>query len=907
MTRKYRLLQTAALSLFVLAMPQAASAEAAAPASQASFGGDDEIIVTAQRREEQINDVPVAITALSGADLKSRQVSDGSDLERTVPNMSFTRASFASTNYSIRGVGYQVVSTTADAGVGVDENNVPLAVNRLADAEFFDVQRIEVLRGPQGTLYGRNATGGVIDVITNKPVDTLEANVSAGYGNYNSRRLQGMVNVPLGSMFNLRVAGSALKRDGFQHNSDTGNDIDARDLYSTRVTLGFSPSSNFHAFAMWEHFNEDDSRFGGQKFLCSKDTGPASVGGVAVTSLAARNFLSRGCLKDSIHSPSAQSGTVNTMATLAGSLSYLYGLVSGDVNANTQSSDQRTLSQAIDPTYKARNDLFQLNMQWDVTPQLQLTSLTSYSKDSLDTRAEFQSASIPFNNTVVTPGGVFTDPQTGTSNLLNLDTDYDIYRTRQWSQEVRLQSSFSGPVNFNLGAFYLHLNRFNNIFILSNGETAVTAIRNLLGGNSYIDPNPVPNSQGHNYFNAYNPYTLNSRALFGELYWQASDTVRVTGGLRYTSDHKDYTNYPIMILTDGKGFPDNLVEQRASFGEMTGRANIDWRPQLSFTDKTLVYASYSRGYKAGGFNPPNVVDVPSIYAPEFVNSIEIGTKNTLFNDSVTLNLTAFHYDYKGYQISQVQGLNEATANVDSKIYGVEVETTWAPTRHLRLNAQAGYLHSSLGAGSSVDTYDRTRGQASLTYLKSLAAGCVAATTDVAKLVTLINAGKVSATALTGACPTDAAPSGAYASNDPKKNPLAALGIVMPTNTGVPVDLKGNSLPNAPRFTATVGAQYALDLGGDWQAVARGDLYHQSSFYTDIYNNEDNRLKGWDTVNLSVSFNLRDTDLQIQLYVKNAFDKTVVTGIGVDSESIGISRSVVLLDPRLFGVVVSKRF
>ncbi|QYE34571.1 TonB-dependent receptor [Polymorphobacter sp. PAMC 29334] len=850
MTMKSTVLQTAALSFFALTVPQGASAQDVA-AAQAEAGGDGEIVVTAQRRSELINNVPLAITALSGSDLKTRQVSDGSDLERAVPNMSFTRAAFGSTNYSIRGVGYQVVSTTADTGVGVDENNAPLAVNRLADAEFFDVQRIEVLRGPQGTLYGRNATGGVIDVITNKPVDKFEASLSGGYGNYDSRKLQGMINVPLGPVFSLRVAGSALKRDGFQQNSVTGNDIDARNLYSTRATLAFTPSSNFHAFAMWEHFNEDDSRFGGQKFLCSKDVGPSSVGGVTVNTLAARNFLSRGCLKDSIHSQSSQTGNVNSVATLGGSLSYLYGLVSGDVNGGSQSGDQRTLSQNIDPTYKARNDLFQLNLQWDVTPNLQLTSLTAYSNDRLDTRAEFQSATIPFNNTVVTPGGVFTDPQTGTSRFLNLDTDYDVYRTKQWSQEIRLQSSFSGPVNFNLGAFYMHLNRFNNIFILSNGETAVTAIRNLLGGNSYIDPNANPNSQGHNYFDAYNPYTLNSRAAFGEIYWQASDTVRVTAGLRYTSDHKDYTNYPITILTDGKGFPDTLVEQRANFGELTGRANVDWRPMLSFTDKTLVYASFSRGYKAGGFNPPNVVEVPPIYAPEFVNSFEIGTKNTLFDDHATLNLTAFHYDYKGYQISQGQGLNEATANVDAKIYGVEVETTWSPTDRLRFNAQAGYLHSSIGAGSSVDTYDRLQGDPSLIYLKSLTSGCVAAVADVAKLITLINAGKVAANVLTGACPTEAAPNGAYASRDPSKNSLAALGIVLPTSTGDPVNLKGKRLPNAPSFTATLGAQYALDLGHDWQAVARGDVYHQSSFYTDIYNNEDNRLNGWNTVNLSV--------------------------------------------------------
>ena len=885
-------------------------AAGAAPTAlaEASSGVEvDELVVTSRRREERVNEVPIAITALAGGDLAAQQLSDGSDIQRAVPNMSFTRAAFGSTNYQIRGIGYKVVSTAADTGVGVDENNVPLVVNRLADAEFYDVQRIEVLRGPQGTLYGRNATGGVIDVITNKPVDSFAASLTAGYGNYDSQRLQGFVNMPLSPMLNLRVAGSLLKRDGFQYNADTGNDIDSRDLHSTRVTLGFEPTENLRTYLMWEHFAEDDSRFGGQKFVCTKDTGPTSVGGVAVTNATARNFLSRGCLQDTVYSRAAQTGTVNTMATLPGSLAFLYGLVPGDVNGNTQAGDPRSVNQNIDPTYKARNDLFQFNAEWDVTEALRLTSLTAYAEDRLDTRARFQSASIPFNTTVVTPGGVYNDPQTGPSQFLNLDTDYDNYRSRQWTQELRLQSSFAGPLNFSVGGFYLHLKRFNNIFILSNGETAATEIRNLLGGSAYIDPNREPTSEGHNYFNAHNVYALTSKAAFGEVYWTVSDTVRVTAGLRYTDDHKYYPNYPITLLTNGKGFPQPILDRYARFKEVTGRANVDWRPDLAFTDDTLIYASYSRGYKGGGFNAANIVDVSPVYDPEFVNAFEIGTKNTLLDKRLTLNLTGFYYDYSGYQISQVQGLNEETANVDAKIYGLELESEWALTSRLRLNAQVGYLHTKIASGSSVDIFDRTQGRPDLIYLKSLTSGCVGSTAGVAALVRAINAGQAPATALTGACPTAAAPNGAYSSSDPTKNPLAALGVILPTSAGVPVSLKGNRLPNAPEFTATIGAQYAFEIGPDWSAVLRGDVYHQAGVYTDIYNSAANRLRSWENVNLSLTFNNLDHGLQVQLYGKNLLDKAVFTGVGVNSESLGLSRSVVLLDPRLYGVSVTKRF
>jgi outer membrane receptor protein involved in Fe transport len=873
----------------------------------ASAGATDvqEVVVTARRREERAQSVPIAVTALSGGALKVRQLNGGQDLEQSVPNMSFTRAAFGASDYQIRGIGYQVVSTAADAGVGVDENNVPLVVNRLADADFYDVQRVEVLRGPQGTLYGRNATGGVVDTITNKPTDKLDSSLTADFGNYDSRKFQGFVNVPLSSMFDLRIAGDSLNHDGFKYNTVTGDDIDGRDLYSTRITLAFKPNDRFSSNFMWEHFDEDDSRFD-EKFVCTKDPGPSSVGGVAVDSVIARDFLSRGCAQTSIYSNSAQTGTVNTMATLTGSLAYLYGLVPGDVNTNSQSANLRSEAENINPSYKAKNDLFVFDNELDLTNALKLTSLTAYTEDRLETRAEFESASVPFNVTPVTPGGVFNDPQTGSSNLANLDEDYDNYSARQWSQEVRLQSSFAGPVNFNVGGFYLHLTRFDQIFILSNATTAVTEIGNLLGGSAYVDPNAAPNGSGHNYYYSANPYTLDSAAGFGELYWQATNTLRVTAGLRYTDDQKTFIDLPVTLLSNGEGFPSSST-QHAKFDEFTGRLNVDWRPKLNFTDETLVYASYSRGYKAGGFNAPNIVDVDPVYAPEFVNAFEVGTKNTLLDKTMTLNLTGFYYDYTGYQISQVIGLNEDTSNVNAKIYGLELESTWEPVRNLRLNGQVGYLHTAIGPAQSIDIFDRTQGDPNLTYLKSLTSACVGSTAGVAELVGLVNSGALPASVLTSACPTAAAPDGPYSSSNPAINPLAAMGVILPTSAGVPVNLNGKQLPNAPSLTLSFGAQYRMDLDSNWSATLRGDVYYQGAEYTDIYNDPANKLRSWENINASLTFERPGSGFSMQIYCKNLLDAAPITGVGVDSESLGMSRDFVQLDPRQFGVSLTKHF
>jgi outer membrane receptor protein involved in Fe transport len=866
-----------------------------------------EVIVTAQKREESIQTVPIAVTALSGDSLQKQGVRNGSDLQLAVPNMTFSRASFGAVDYQIRGVGYQVVSTAADTGVGVHENNAPLIVNRLADGEFYDMQRVEVLRGPQGTLFGRNATGGVINAITAKPTDQFGGSLTAEVGNYDERKLTGFIDLPINDMLAVRIAGMGLKRDGLQNNTELGGDMDGRDLYSYRASVSFNPSSNFHADLMWEHYQEADDRFG-VKFVCGKDPGPSSVGGVAVLNADARGYLSRGCLQDSIYSHEAQTGTVNTVATLTGALANLYGLVSGDANANTlQSAGARDAAESIDPSYKARSDQYQLNAEWDVTDGLKLSSLTTYSEDRLRTRAAFQDGTVPFMEGPVTPGGVFNDPQTGPSRFVNLDEDYDNYNARQWSEEVRLQSSFQGPFNFSVGGLYLHLKRFDDIYILSNASTAATEIGNLLGGNSFVDPNAAPDGSGHNYYNSRSPYTLTSTAVFGELYWQATDTIRVTLGGRYTDDKKSLTVYPVQLLNPGMGYPSDLVEQKAEFKEPTGRATVDWTPKLSFTDNTLVYASYSRGYKGGGFNAPNLVETSPTYKPEFVNAFELGTKNTLLNRTLSLNLTGFYYDYSGYQISQVQGLGEVTANVDAEIMGLEFESVWKPTRALQFNANLGYLHTRITGGESIDIFNRTQNDPSLTYLKSLTSACVGRTADVAKLIGLINSGTVPADTLTALCPTADAPNGPLSSSDPAQNPLAALGVTVPTFGGVPVQLKGKQLPNAPAYTLTLGAQYSFDLPGEWQGVLHGDFYHQAKSYTDIYNDPSNALKAWSNVNMTLSFARPQSGLEVQLYVKNLLNKAVVTGVGVDSESLGLSRSLNYLDPRLFGASVTKHF
>ena len=176
------------------------------------------------------------------------------------------------------------------------------------------------------------------------------------------------------------------------------------------------------------------------------------------------------------------------------------------------------------------------------------------------------------------------------------------------------------------------------------------------------------------------------------------------------------------------------------FREFTGRANIDWTPHLPFTNQTLVYVSYSRGYKAGGFNPPNTVATPQSYAPEFVNAYEVGTKNELFARTLTVNLTAFHYDYQNFQTTQVNGLTNFTSNVGADIDGAEFESVWTPLRGLRFNAELGYLDTSIKNTALVNPNDPVAGDPNDTLVKGLFSSCIAPNSVLSSIAAKSNAG-----------------------------------------------------------------------------------------------------------------------------------------------------------------------
>ncbi len=369
------------------------------------------VVVTSSKIKGDIQTVPIAITALSQEQLTSRQIAGGPDLVKEVPNLTFTKTNFSGYSIQIRGIGTQAISVTTDPAVAVALNDIPFIRNHFFEQEFFDVNQVEVLRGPQGTLYGRNATAGVVNVISAKPTDQFEAMLSADWGNYTNRRYEGMVNIPIvDDRADLRIAGEWTKRDGYTTNALTGSPIDGRDLWSTRVTLAVKPMAHLQAWLVWEHFQEDDDRLRTSKQLCKTDPTPTEIGGVDITryagdatqAYAPQPYLSQGCRAVSLYDKGdPANGDYGAFGVPNGVTLPYYeplgfegipvtsspnqgGLAGFDPYASTsQSTNLRVIESQINPIYKAKNDTLELNVDYNVTPSLTFTSQTGYNSDFL--------------------------------------------------------------------------------------------------------------------------------------------------------------------------------------------------------------------------------------------------------------------------------------------------------------------------------------------------------------------------------------------------------------------------------------------------------------------------------------------------------------------------------------------
>ena len=941
---------------------------------------DTVIIVTAQRQNQSLQEVPIAVSAFDAEALEAQQIENASDLQLTLPNVSFTKGNFTASSFTIRGIGDLCVGVSCDSATGVHLNSAPLFGTRLFETEYFDLERIEVLRGPQGTLFGRNATSGVVNVVTAKP--ELGAFRGAGefeYGNYNSIKAKGMINVPLGDTIALRAAGFYLNRDGFTRNLYDNSRIDDRDMYAVRGSLRWEPGPDTTIDLMGYYFREDDNRMRIQKQLCQRD--PTGV---------------LGCLNNrrdfaKTNSNSTFTGTLGSSEFLAingipGTLG-LNSLYGPDAYANfVEAPDVRVVNTQFTPEYFTDELQFQAHFEHNFGP-IKIGLTGSYQEAEVDSRQDYNNGVGEIPNAAVAfptlqalaagalgPGtGAYFTPITdaifdGSGNLCvsepRLDNlgAYDGFRvctpsgtqfdrsnsdSSAWSGEMIISSDFDGPFNFLLGGIYAEADLTENSYYVN--AFAIDYIVGVLGSFTSLGSGLAPSYLGTSFFrNNTSDFKLKSYGIFGEAYFDVSDRLKITAGLRYNDDAKTIqarSTLASFLVPYGSGDPfaspyaadfdadpgtvctaaspigtigsvagcEAFQERSVSFNEITGRFVVDYE----LSADSHLYASYSRGYKSGGINPPlqPIFQVPDSFDSEQIDAFEIGSKNTFLDGSLQVNLTGFYYKYKDLQLSSIVARTSVNQTIDANIWGIELESIVRPDYNWLINMNFSYLNAKV-AGDQFFSNPRDPGGGDPTavIIKDITNGALCAVTGAGAntFVGLVNGG------LGLQAPTAFPADGGIASNGAfgicsvldaqTANPaFAALGPIDVLSPGVEVNLRRNKLPQAPEYKASVGVQYTADFDNGMTLVPRFDLAFTGEQYGNVFNGSVNRIEPFVQANAQIQLNGADDRWFVRGFVQNIFDSDSVTGLYVTDASSGLFTNIFTLDPRRYGIAVGAKF
>ena len=965
----------------LLAMPQVSNAqELGADEQEASRDSvtNNVIVVTAQRRAQSLQEVPIAVSAFDAEALESQQIENAADLQLTLPNVSFAKGNFTSSTFTIRGIGDLCVGSTCDSATAIHVNGSPLFGTRLFETEFFDLERVEVLRGPQGTLFGRNATSGVVNIVTAKPeMSGFDAAAEFEYGNYNSIKARGMVNVPIGDTIAARVAGIYINRDGYTTNLFDGNDVDDRDLYAVRGSLRFEPGPDTTIDLMGYYFREEDTRLRNQKQACQRD--PIGVLG-CLNSRRDFDITNANSTLGAVLSSSEFLAIQGIPAVLG--LSSLYG--PDPFSGFEKSSDTRTINTAYTPFYFADEMQFQARLEQNIGA-LTVTATGLYQETEVDSRQDYflgiqdRSGFAPALNTLAFfganglptglappapafipgssayfspivdalipngPDGVLctSDNDDGNrgafeGNALCGDTPLSYDRSTEnresWSGEILVSSDFDGSFNFLLGGIYAESKTADNSYYVNSvALDYASAILGAFGSLSAgLPPSYLATSMYRNHALESN---LESFGVFGEVYFDLTDRLTFTGGLRYNDDTKDVTARTTFATflnphsNDGAPFDSPFVGtldadpgtegnqlaqfREVSFSEVTGRAVLDYE----VSPDNSVYVSYSRGYKSGGINPPltPIFAVPESFGSETIDAFEIGSKNVFANGALQLNATGFYYKYSGLQLSRIVARTSVNDTIDADIWGVELESVIRPDPDWLINMTFSYLSAEVAGDQFFSNpRDPGGGDPNAVIIKDISNSSNCAVTGPAggvadAFVTGVNA----ALGLRGPeeFPADGnlPSSGAFsicdvlASSVPDNSGIAVL------SPGVEVNINGNTLPQAPEMKVSMGVQYTAEFGNGMTLVPRVDVALTGAQYGSIFNGRINRIEPFVQANAIVQLNSRDDQWFVRGFVQNIFDSNSVTRLYVTDASSGNFTNIYTLDPRRYGIAVGMEF
>lgn len=694
-TNKF-LSSSAMLVAMLAAAPVAAqTAPAAPPADTETEASNNEIIVTANKREQALNDVGLTITAATGESLGERGIKGPEDLAKLVPGFTFTQSIYSTPVYTLRGIGLYDATFGAAPSVSIYTDEVPRNVPLMSDGLDLDIQRLEVLKGPQGTLFGQSSTGGAINYIVGKPTETFEVGGFASYERFDRFELSGHVSGPLTDTLRARLAVKGVTGGAYQRSFSRPDDENGKERkLMGRFSLEFEPSSAvkflFTATGARDRSDPLASQYAGTNLNIYGTQAALTASGNPYGYVDAARYAEL----TTPTSPGYDASFVGRQTVVAGRLSSPNAGVRAGANAllGTPISDSARGADWGDGLLgKSDNDYYQFALRSDfsVSDTVTITSTTAYAKKNIE----------------------YAQDLDGTTAQV-VDVPLDGY-VKSFNQELRIAGDMGG-VNWIVGGSFDNIKtEQNNFFFL--GDYSANSDLITLTRNNY-------NSKQKTF------------GLFGNIEAELGSNFTVQGGIRYTKNKLDalycyndppedagqgaalvfgsaLNSVPITILP-GQCFPttgDLLTGTAQStlvpVASSLDQDNVSFRigANYKFDGGTLLYATVSQGYKAGIFSAIGASRVNQ-YSPatqEKVIAYEAGFKAPLGDRRVQLNGAAFYYDYSDKQVrgriqDTVFGLLEKMLNVPgSYIWGLEGEFTAEPVDGLNFSAGATYLKSKV--------------------------------------------------------------------------------------------------------------------------------------------------------------------------------------------------------------------
>lgn len=620
--------------------------------------GLEEIVVTAQKREESLQDTPIAVTAFSEEDLQNKNITNIAEVANFTPNLVFDEtaplsgATSAAVLY-LRGVGQSSYQVTDDPGVGTYVDGVYVGSSVGGVLDVIDVERIEILRGPQGTLFGRNTIGGAINITTKRPSSEPQSAIEVTVGNYDRINVRGSMDIPITENLLTKFTASYKRADGWlelladddvlgnesiARNQDTpGNDNEG----SGRMAILYTPTEDLSFYLTGDLSRVREASAASTLLGVGKNLNDPTFAGDP--DVAAPQFsINHGILNLVYNLPGNP-----TNAQLNSSITPVPGVPLG-----TPYDDRWVPPNPARQSYRTGvngTDIDTLGLastiEWDVTDSITIKSISSYREVEAKLNRDADGSPL---------------------TIVHCFNDFE---HEQFSQELQLNGvSFDSRLQWVAGVYYFE-------------EQAEDDFRCVL------PPAPI-------LLNA--AVDNDSIAAFAQATYSVFDNLSVTAGIRWTKDTK--TMDPqfgfVASLTQRDTIVPHvpLMEVKAKFDNVSPRVSLEY----NFTDDVLLYTSYTEGFKSGGFSSRTLVPRGEVlrFVPEELSTIEVGVKFEGFDRRLRINAAYFNSDYENIQGTVIEGIAPGTQNIgDSDVEGVELEVTALPFDSLLLNMTLGYVNN----------------------------------------------------------------------------------------------------------------------------------------------------------------------------------------------------------------------